>query len=240
MPTGYSRLEKEVKRLFSLSENISTCRYSSEQIVGLPAPVQRYFRYALQENQSYISYVRLKHGGEFRPVPGFKWFTIKGVEYFTVDNPGFYWSGKIPFARAADSYIDGKGHLQVWLISLLKIINARGQQTDQGELYRWLAETPWFPTALLPSERLKWEVIDNRSARIIFSHKGLKLQGVFHFNEQGQITLFETKRYMDKDRLVDWSCCYNDYQQVNNLRIPFFGVVAWKLILVIVAMVALR
>ncbi|MCW3135080.1 MAG: hypothetical protein N2V78_12235, partial [Methanophagales archaeon] len=61
-----SQLEKSVEELFSLSQDISGRVYSHEQIEGLPEPVQRYFRYSLQGNPPYISYVRLKHGGNFR------------------------------------------------------------------------------------------------------------------------------------------------------------------------------
>ena len=224
-----SQFEKTVTKLFSLSRDISSSLYSCNQIEGLPSPVRRYFNYALRENQPFISSVRLKHGGEFRPHPNLKWFSIKGEEYFTVENPGFCWLGKIPLATATDTYVDGKGNLKVKLLSLIKFIDARGKETDQGELYRWLAEAPWFPTALLPSERLRWEAVDDSSAKIIFSDKGLKLEGTFYFNGQGQITVFKAKRYMGKNELVNWSCYYKDYREVNCLQIPLCGEVVWNL-----------
>jgi hypothetical protein len=42
------QVEKEVKRLFTNSKDISETRYSSTQINNLPEPVQRYFKYSLQ------------------------------------------------------------------------------------------------------------------------------------------------------------------------------------------------
>ena len=210
-----SELEKEIKNLFLSSENISDKVYSLEQTKDLPDPVQRYFKYSLRENHNYISNARLKHGGKFNP--GQKWFPIQGEEYFTIRNPGFVWFGKIPFFSARDMYYDGKGYMKVKLLSVVKIIDARGKELDQGALIRWLGEAPWFPTALLPSEKLKWEPIDNDSAKVIFTDKDLTVDGVFYFNEQGQITDFSAKRYRYKD-MEKWSGIYRDYKEIEGMH----------------------
>lgn len=98
-----SELDKDIEKLFAASENISGKVYTSKQIKDLPIQVQRYFKYSLRENQSYISYVRLQHGGEFRASKN--WASIKGEEYFTVQKPGFVWLGKVPLFSAKDVYI---------------------------------------------------------------------------------------------------------------------------------------
>jgi len=182
----------------------------------------------LQENQPYITYARLQHGGQFRTNPDQKWLSIDGQEYFTIEKPGFVWFGKVSLVSATDVYFEGKGNLKVKLLSIIKLVDARGEEIDQGELLRWLAETPWFPTALLPSEKLKWEPIDNNSAKIIFTDKNLTVDGIFYFNEQGQITEFKTKRYKDKS-LENWTGYYRDYKKVEGMQIPFFAEVVWNL-----------
>ena len=221
-----SELEKDIKKLLLSSANISDKIYSSEQIKDLPDPVQRYFKYSLRENQHYLSNARLKHGGKFNP--GQKWFPIQGEEYFTIQNPGFVWFGKLPFFSARDMYYDGFGYMKVKLLSAVKIIDARGKELDQGALVRWLAEAPWFPTALLPSEKLKWEPIDYDSARVIFTDKYLTVDGVFYFNEQGQITKFSAKRYRNKD-MEKWSGIYRDYKEIEGMQIPHYVEVTWNL-----------
>ena len=223
-----SQSEKEIEKLFSSSKDISDQIYSYEQIKGLPAPVQRYLRYSLQENQPHIGYVRLKHGGLFRTKEDQKWMSIKGQEYFTVHPPGFVWSGRVPLVSAKDMYCDGRGNLKVKLLSIIKLVDAKGKETDQGELLRWLAETPWFPTALLPSEKLKWEPIDNNSAKVIFTDRILTVEGVFYFDEQGQITQFKTRRYKD-NTLENWTGYYRDYREVEGIQIPHNVEVVWNL-----------
>src|SRR6185312_586974 len=153
------QVEKEVKRLYANSKDISEKSYSINQITNLPEPVQRYFKYSLQENQNYISFVKLKHGGTFRQSQGQGWIPMVGQEYFTTENPGFVWIGKMKpypllWIDGKDEFIDGKGNFQIKLLSLFTVADTKGKESDESELLRWLAETPWFPTALLPSKYL--------------------------------------------------------------------------------------
>ena len=219
-------LDKDIEKLFAASENISGKVYTSMQIKDLPVPVQRYFKYSLKENQPYVSYVRLQHGGEFRASNN--WASIEGQEYFTVQKPGFVWFGRVPLFSAKDVYIDGTGNLKVKLLSLIKIVDVKGKEADQGELLRWLGEAPLFPTALLPSENLKWEPIDNNSAKVIFTDKNLTIEGVFYFNEEGQITQFKTKRYKDKT-LENFTGHCGDYRTVDGMKVPFYLEATWNL-----------
>ncbi len=219
------KFKKEIEKLFSLS-NISEQKYTSKLIEELPEPVQRYFRYSLTENQSFISYVRLLHRGEFRPKDS--WVNIKGEEYFTTQKPGFIWIGKTALFLAKDSYIGGIGNLKVKLLSLIKIVDGKGEEFNQGELLRWLGEAPLFPTALLPSDNLRWEPIDSNSAKAILTDHNITVESVFFFNEEGQITQFKSKRYYETT-LENWTGYYRDYREIKGMRIPFDVEVEWNL-----------
>ena len=76
-----------------------------------------------------------------------------------------------------------------------------------------------FPTALLPSENLRWVPIDNDSAKVIFTDKNLTVDGIFYFNEEGQITQFKTKRYKAKT-LENFTGYYSDYRAVDGMKVP--------------------
>ncbi len=217
--------ENDVDGLFSTLEN-SYNVFTYEQIKTLPTPVQRYFRYSLAENQPYIDSVRLKHGGLFRLKEN--WMPITGEEYFTTQNPGFVWYGNVRLFSAKDSYYEGKGNLKVKLLSLIKIVDVEGKEVDQGELLRWLGEAVWYPTVLLPSENLKWVPIDDNSAKAILTDRNISVEGIFYFNEKGQMIQFKTKRYMDKS-LENWTGYYRDYKEVGGMNIPFEVEVVWNL-----------
>lgn len=231
------QIEKEVKILFTNSKDISGLRYSANQINNLPEPVQRYFKYSLQENQDYISFVKLKHEGMFRQSQGQGWMPITGQEYFTAENPGFVWIGKMkPFPilwiDGKDEFIDGRGNFQIKLLSLFTVADTKGNQSDESELMRWLAETPWFPTDLLPSKYLHWQSINSSSAMAVVEYGKIKASVIFSFNEQGQIVKLNADRYRainntySKDKWVGY---YRDYTKVKDMMIPKEIEAVWDL-----------
>ncbi len=217
-------LKKEIETLFSSSQKISRI-YDISQIMDLPEPTRRYLKYALKEKQPYISFVRLMHTGQFKPST--KWTSIRGEEYFTVKPPGFIWYGKLRLMSGKDTYYKGSGRLQIKLLSTFKLVDAKGEEYNQGELIRWLSEAPWFPTALLPSENIRWEPIDADHAKVFLTDHGLKVEGNFFFNGQGQIIKFKTKRY-GEGKLQDWVCQYYDYQEVESMHVPFYVEAGWN------------
>ena len=71
------------------------------------------------------------------------------------------------------------------------------EQYKQGELLYWLGESVFFPTNLLPDEKLQWFPIDSHTARLTYHYNDLSLFFIITFNEIGEITQMVTKRYMD-------------------------------------------
>ncbi len=217
-------MKREIETLFSSAKHVPG-NYEKAQILHLPPPVKKYFDYALKEKQQLISYSRLKHSGEFKPST--KWTSIKGEEYFTVNPPGFVWFGNVRFISAKDIYCQGSGRMQIKLLSLIRLVDAKGEEFNQGELVRWLSELPWFPTALLPSYNLRWEAMDNESAKVSLTDYNKTVEGYFFYNKKGQITKFKAKRY-GEGKLQDWICQYSDYQEVNGMQIPFYAEASWN------------
>jgi hypothetical protein len=146
-----NEFNKEVKQLFSQSKNISDKTYNYEMLQNLPEPVQRYFKHVLKNGQPYISYVRLTHTGLFKTNQNNDWVNIKGEQYFTTETPGFIWKGTTSMFTARDMYIANTGRLVVSLFGVYNIVDGKGEKFNQGELLRWLGESVWFPTNLLPN-----------------------------------------------------------------------------------------
>ncbi|SHN14019.1 DUF6544 family protein [Mucilaginibacter sp. OK098] len=223
------QFNNEVKELFALSNSVSHKKFSYRQLVGLPEPVQRYFKHILTEGQPYINYARLIHTGQFKAGPDKKWASIKGEQYFTMEKPGFIWKGKTWMFTARDMYIRGKGRLIVSLFSLYNIVNAEGEKISQGELLRWLAENVWFPTNLLPGKNLGWTAIDTHTAKLTFNHNELSCCYIVTFNNKGEITQFETKRYMGEESLETWVGKLGNYKEMNGIMVPTSIEAIWKL-----------
>lgn len=220
---------KIVAELFSNSENGTVRRFYFEQILTLPAPVQRYFKLVLKDRSPYVRTARVAHSGTFKANRSLRWSTIKGVEYFTTSPPAFVWRGKTAFFTAVDMFIKEKGSLVVTILSLVRIVDGSGWQYDQGELLRWLGESVWFATNLLPSQKLRWEPVDELTATLVFTHLGLVLKYLVTFDSAGHLTQLECKRYMDKTHLETWIGRMSNYQERNDVLIPLTVEASWKL-----------
>ena len=221
--------KQQVDSLYARSSRIEDQSFSYEQLKSLPEPVRKYFMNVLPEGKSYISYVRLKHDGWFRTGPGKKKMDIKGEQYFTAAKPGFIWKGKTSFFTARDMYIQDRGRLVVSLFSLFRVADEKGPAVDQAELLRWLGESVWFPTNLLPRENLSWKAIDSSRARLNFEYKGISVYYVVTFNEQHEIVRLETERYMGDKGLKPWIGKVSAYTEIQGVRVPSVIEASWDL-----------
>ena len=230
------KAKEEAKEIFRDGKEIKSEVVTERDIEGLPEPVQRYLKYTQIIGKEKIKTARLKQGGHFRMKENQKWRPIKAEQYFSVDDIEFIWLAKVRFAPlfsiyAKDEFIDGKGNLMAKLLGLIKVVDAKGYEIDQGELLRFLAECLWFSSAFL-NEYIKWEAIDNSSAKATISYKGTTASAVFHFNEKGEVTKITAKRYREVDgkfALEDWEGQIVEYKTFNGIVIPNKINIIWKL-----------
>jgi hypothetical protein len=223
------QFNKQVEELFSQSKGISIKTFRYEQISGLPEPVQHYFKNVLKQGQPYISCARLTHDGQFKSGLDKKWADIKGEQYFTTEQPGYIWKGTTPLVTARDMYIANKGRLIVTLLSLVNVVDEQGEEFNEAEFQRWLAESIWFPTNLLPSERLQWSAIDSNSAKLIFNYNELSVAFLVTMNSTGDITQMETSRFMEKGKKETWIGKMYDYKEMNGILVPTKIEAIWRL-----------
>lgn len=218
-----------VSQLFANAKSNNKKQFTYEQLTNLPAPVMRYFKHVLIPNQPYVSYVRLKHDGQFKSGLKNDWAAINGEEYFTAAQPGFIWKGKTNLFTAYDMYMAKKGRLIVLLFSLFKIAGSQGEKYNQGELLRWLGESIWFPTNLLPAENLEWQPLNDTSAKLVYHYDNLSLFFVVTFNKNDEIEQMQTERHMGDTGLEQWVIKCNNYQKREGMLVPITAEVLWRL-----------
>jgi hypothetical protein len=213
--------------------------FTRDQFAGMPAPVVRYFEFALTPGQPLIRTARIEHEGEFRGSLDAPWSPFKSVQHFSVDPPGFVWDaairmGPLMTVRVRDSYLEGNGSMRASVAGLIPVVNAWGR-TDlaSGALHRYLAESVWLPTALLPGAGVTWEPIDDNAARATLTDSGVSVSLDFCFNEQGEIvSVYTPARYRDvngKGVPTPWEGHFRGYERMNGMMVPREGDVAWIL-----------
>jgi len=219
---------------------VSYERFDSRELEGLPEPVQGYFRAVLTEGQSIVSALTIDMAGTFNPsAAGEQWKTFTARQRVVTRRPGFLWDAEMSMlpgvrVRVVDSYIAGAGLLRAAIMGLFTVADVHGaDEIARGEFMRFLAEAAWYPTALLPSQDVRWEAVDERSAKATIVDGPLTLTLLFRFNDTGLIDSFraEARGAMVGKEMVmtPWEGCWTDYRVHDGMTIPFTGEVAWVL-----------
>jgi hypothetical protein len=210
------------------------------ELVGLPAPVQAYFAKALSEGQPKVASVRVRHEGAFNMGETTdRWKPFTSYQRVITRPPSFEWNARIRLlpgfgVRVREAYVAGEGLLQAKLFGVFTVASARGGgDFARGELMRFFAEAAWYPTALLPSQGVRWEALDARSARATLAHGSISVTLRFSF---GADALVDTVQAEARGRMVGkeiiatpWRGRFWNYAEREGMRVPLEGEVAWLL-----------
>jgi len=207
-----------------------------DRIRELPDPVRRYLAYSLGPNPRPVRTMHMRHRGAFRMSAKLPWVRIEGEQYFTVSEPGFVWKGLIhlvPFVwvEACDRLLGGRGSMPVKVCGLAPLANATGREMDQGSRWRWLGEMIWCPLAFV-GDRVRWDPIDARSARVTLECDGLPVSAIAEFDEQGKLVCMRGERYReDQGKYVKtpYRAICGSYRSLAGVRMPTAVEVAWEL-----------
>jgi hypothetical protein len=225
-------------RLEETRQPSDTLRFQASEIDSLPKPVQRYFRTALKDGQRIVAAVRVNHDGTFNLGEDIdNWKTFTSEQWVVTQSPGFVWNGNVTIMPGVpiyvhDAYVGGEGILNPAILGLYALTDMRGGgDIAKGELMRFFAEALWYPTALLPSQGVRWEAVDDRSAFATLNDGPISLTMLFRFNDDG---LVESVRADARGRAVGksivmtpWEIQVSDYQERDGMRVPLRGEVAW-------------
>ena len=212
--------------------------FRAGMLAGVPAPVARYFEFALSPSQSLVRTARVEHSGEFRASLDAAWSPFRSVQHFSADPPGFVWDARIDMVpvvdvRVRDSYVGGEAGMLGKVAALVPVVDQqRSPELAAGALHRYLAESAWLPTSLLPREGLVWEAVDDATARVMLTDSGVTVSLDVHFAASGGIERVEAERYRDVDGegvLTPFVGHFRDYVEVEGMRIPGQGEVEWIL-----------
>lgn len=218
--------------------SLSEGTYQTTHLDGLPMPVRRYLRRVLRDGQPYVRALRVEQRGTFRAGDATAaWRPFTATQHVAVRPPGFVWDASIRMTaglpvRVLDAYHDGRGVLEARLAGVLPVMTgASGPDLDEGELLRYLAEAPLYPTALLPEMGVTWTPIDDRSARATLTDRGTTATLVFHFNDTDEVARVEGERSFTKsDGTAEnrpWRGYWRDYAERGGMWVPTRGEVAW-------------
>jgi hypothetical protein len=203
--------------------------FTEEDIKHLPAPVQKYFIYCGYLGKPKQTYIKATQKdvdfslGRNKPT-----IKIDYTQYNFVEKPDrialidstMY---GIPF-EGIDAYIDGTGSMKGVIAKLFTLFDQRGEHMDQASLVTCLAECLFAPNAAL-QDYISWEEMDELHAKATISYKGVSAEGIFTFNELGEMISFTTNDRMATSfdgtmERVRWSAVLRDYKEQKGIKRP--------------------
>ena len=220
----------------------SSTHFDARELEGLPAPVQRYFRAVLKDGQPIIGAATIRMAGTINMSANAEQWTPFTSQQRVVtaaagSRPGFLWNAQVNMfpgvpARVADSYIAGEGQLTAKLLGLFTVAHAHGGgELARGEFMRYFAEAAWYPTALLSSQGVRWQAVDDASANASIVDGPITLTLLFRFNDAGLIASVRAEARgsgVGKDMvMLPWDCGLSNYQPQDGMLIPMTGEAAW-------------
>ena len=233
------RVADETEVLMRTTENEQEERFAvieEKDLEGLPESVKKWLTSIGVIGQEKIQKVNLSQRGKMKLDPNQeKWIEPTAKQYIRVDKPGYLWYVDLPMipminTKGRDLFYEGEGSMVIRIGSVIPVVNVAGNhKINESSLHRFLLELPWYPTAAL-EDYMSWEEIDHLTARGILSYKGMQVEALFFFQEDGTLFRQEAQRYKENDEDAKRLPCIGEIKShimVEGLRIPSRTDVTW-------------
>ncbi|HKJ16344.1 MAG TPA: DUF6544 family protein [Xanthomonadales bacterium] len=158
----------------------ASVQFDPASIASLPEPAQRYFRYTISPGAVLHRAVVIEMSGQIglgtKKEPNYR--TMKAQQVLATPY-GFVWKLEAGPISGSDGAMPDHSWTRFWLFGVLPIVRAgRNEDHRRSAFGRVVAEGAfWAPASLLPGENVRWEPLDNNSARAILTFGGFE-QGV--------------------------------------------------------------
>ena len=201
----------------------------------LPARIRDYVSRALPRPQPVTDRVTVRQTGEMVLKPGAVPRPFTATEVLATHQVDFTWQARLPILgplslHVTDSYSHGQGLLQIRPLGL-PLQSKRGPELAAGEAFRYLAELPWVPQAILLNPELEWREIDADVVEVATRLAGTRVAVELTFDRNGDIVQASARRprVEANGEPTAWIGVYSDYRELSGVRLPTRGEVRWEL-----------
>jgi len=211
--------------------------FSKKDTAGLPEPVKNWLNSTGALEMHPPARVEIQQRLQLKTaVDQESYFPARARQISRIDSPSFLWLVEVEmnpvlWMRGRDSYQSGKGAMNIWLNSLIPVVQEAGPKIDEGALQRFLGEMVWMPQQAL-QPYIEWESINERQARAKMLYGGIEAGGIFTFRENGDFERFEAMRFYGADPDGDrkpWILTVQEYAHFEGVRVPSQLEATWEL-----------
>lgn len=213
--------------------------FTYKELDNQPELIKKYFRSVVSDSSFFPKFVKVEQTAEFKTDLKSEWKPLEADQYFTTESTNFIWisemkTSKFFWVNAIDSYINGEGNMLIKFNSSITIADSWGIELDKSGMFRYISEAVLFPTKLLPSEYLLWNILDSTTAEIKFIDGDNSIVAKLFFDSEYKISRIET---FDKYRALAqgyekslYTIYFTKYKRINGFMVPTYIEVEWDLV----------
>lgn len=230
-------LRAEYKRRIAIASNgVESQAHSvitESDLAPLPAPVQRYLRFAGVVGQPRVRSFRVHMQGRIRAAANAPWMPFRAEQHSFFDPPRRYF-----FMRASRAglpldglhvYTEEGASMRIKLLSLLPVVTVDGPMLTRTETVTILNDMAIMAPATLISPAIRWRQIDDRRVEALFSNAGHDVRAVLVFDATGALANFwsDDRPALAADGVTlmpqRWSTPVDGYQWQGKFRLASRG-----------------
>jgi hypothetical protein len=210
-----------------------------EDLAHLPEAVRNYVRYAGAVGKPRIHNFRAVSTGSIKLSVGGAWMEMSSRQYNFFDDPArLYYIRSSLFGIPVDglhSYTGTQATMKINAAYVIPVADASGGKMNQSENVTMFNDLCLFAPAELIGTNISWEPVDPVTARARYTHNGITISAVLHFNKDGELENFVSDdRYLSKDGKTftpyRWSTPVKDYQDFDGRKVPVYGEASWQML----------
>lgn len=211
---------------------------TEQDIKHLPEPVQKYLRYVGAIGKEKIHSVKLEFTGNFKTDPNRKYAKFTSRQYNFFESPKRFFYMKMPMmgipCYGLHVFKDCAASMKINLASSIEVVDAKGEQMDQGETVTVFNDLCLMAPAALIDADVKWETIDKLTVKANYTNGENSISATLYFNETGELINFiSTDRFLSSDGKTylnyPWSTPAMNYEDFNGRKVPTYGEAIWQL-----------
>lgn len=202
--------------------------FQPEMVADLPEPARRYFEFSIAPGTPLVSAVEIEMQGELglgsKENPGYRPMIASQI---LAPPFGFVWRVRAGVISGSDGATPDQSWTKFWLLNTLPVVRVNGDINHRRSAFgRFIAEGVfWTPAALLPGEYVRWDAIDDSTARVTVSYGEFEQSVDLQIAENGEPQQVVLQRWSNENaekefRYQPFGGFLSDFRQFGGYTLP--------------------
>jgi hypothetical protein len=204
-----------------------TRTFDALMTAGLPEPAQRYFNFTIAQGIPLYTALEIDMTGEIglgtKDAPRYRDMAARQI---LAPPYGLVWKVKTGPISGSDGALPDKSWTRFWLFGLIPVVRVNGFDHHRSAFGRVVAEGAiWAPASLLPGEFVRWQPIDENSARAVVTFGNFEQAVDVTVDEAGAPTSVVIQRWSNANseqvyREQPFGGCLSEFKEFGGYQLP--------------------